>query len=112
MNFQANTTNMYSIGILNDPDGVTYFWLLCIFVLILTLSILVYGRLMRPLETFKSYVIMITNLFGKSYDRLKKEKDDANREDAYRRRMKSALIEEALRGHKERRNSISRRTQA
>jgi hypothetical protein len=68
---------------------------------------------MKPLEAMKSYVIIITNLFGKSssYNRIKKEKEDANREDANRNRMKSTLIEEALRGNKERRNSISRRTQ-
>jgi len=112
MNFQANTDNSYSIGILNDPDGVTYFWILCVAVLLMTLSLLVYGGLMKPLEVIKSYVFAITSLFGKSYNKLQKEKEDANREDAYRRRMKSALIEEALRGHKERRNSISRRTQA
>jgi len=93
MNFSANDYNEYSIGILNDPDGVTYFWILCIAVLMMTLSLLVYGGLMKPLEVIQSYVFAITSLFGKSYNRLKKEKDDANLEDAHRRRMKSALIE-------------------
>ena len=111
MNFSANDYNEYSIGILNDPDGVYYFWILCIAVLLMTLSLLVYGGLMKPLEVIQSYVFAITSLFGKSYNRLKKEKEDANLEDAHRKRMKSALIEEALRGNKERRNSISRRTQ-
>jgi hypothetical protein len=77
MNFQANTKSMYSIGILNDPDGVIYFWILCIVILLMTLSILVYCGLMKPLEAMKSYMITITNLIGKSYNHIKKEKEDA-----------------------------------
>jgi hypothetical protein len=110
MNFQPNDTEDYSIGILNDPDGVYYFWLLCLLVLTMTLSLLVYGGLMKPLEVIKNYSHALSSLCGRSYDRLQQEKDEANREDAHRVRVKSALLEEAVRGNKGR-NSISRRTQ-
>ena len=108
MNFQANDDETYSIGILNDPNGVYYFWLLCLLILTMTLSLLVYGGLMKPLDSIRHYINKLNNLCGTSYDRIQQEKDDANREDENRVRVKSALLEEAVRGNK--RNSFSRRT--
>lgn len=109
MNFSTNTDDQFTIEILNDPNGVYYFWLLCLAVLTMTLSLLVYGGLMKPLEVIKTYMFALNNMFGMSYNKLQKERDEANKEDAYRSRMKSALIDEALRGNK--RNSFSRRTE-
>ena len=95
MNFQPNDYNEYTITILNDPEGIYYFWLLCGGVLLMTISLLVYGGLIEPSRIIASLIDQISCTKSSA---LKDEKEAANREDANRLAIKNAQKEELIRG--------------
>jgi len=95
MNFSPNDYNQYTIAILNDPEGIYYFWLLCGGVLFMTISLLVYGGLIEPSRIIASLIDQISCTKSSA---LKDEKEAANREDANRVAIKNAQKEELIRG--------------
>lgn len=96
MNFQPNNTSDYTIAILNDPMGIYYFWLLCLGILLMTITLLVYGGLIEPSRIISALTDSFR--FSTSSDAYRDEKEAANIEDANRAAIKSAQKEELIRG--------------